>query len=107
LAGRTAARSILGGLHHQYIRRLTTHIVRFYRLPAEAAVRVAPVEGWSLARSRNQRKRRDDQALQIVGIDDLQRRLTMSQVGVRTAVTLIRGSEQMMLAIEPIESPRK
>jgi hypothetical protein len=56
---------------------------------------------------RNQRKRRADQALQIVGIDDLQRRLTMSQVGVRPAVTLIRGSEQVMLAIEPIESLRK
>jgi hypothetical protein len=40
---------ILGGLHHQYVRRLTKHIVRFSRLPAEAAVRVALVEGSSPA----------------------------------------------------------
>jgi hypothetical protein len=56
---------------------------------------------------RNQRTRRADQALQIAGINDLQRRLTMRQVGVQTPVTLIRCTERVILAIEPIESPRK
>ena len=43
----------------------------------------------------------------IAGIDDLQRHLTMSQVGVRTPVTLIRGTEQLTLEIVPSEAQHK
>lgn len=89
---------------------LPRRFVRFYRLPAETAVRVASVEGSSPAASAGIKE--GDVLIRfgespIAGIDDLQRQLTMSQVGVRTPVTVIRGTEQMMLEIEPIEAPRK
>jgi hypothetical protein len=101
LAGRTAAMPILGRLHHQYVCRLTKHIVRFYRLPPEVAEHVAAVEGSSLARTPESKK-----ATLLIsrcrsaGIDDLRRWPTMSQVGVRTRVILIRGRKRVMLAIE-------
>src|SRR5258708_4762301 len=43
----------------------------------------------------------------IAGIDDLQRYLTMSQVGVSRQITAIRGTEQVTLEIVPIEAPRR
>jgi hypothetical protein len=38
---------------------------------------------------------------------DLQRHLTMSQVGVRTPVAVIRGTEQMTLEVVPAEAAHK
>ena len=43
----------------------------------------------------------------IAGIDDLQRHLTMSQVGVRTPVAVIRGTEQLTLEVVPAEAAHK
>ena len=43
----------------------------------------------------------------IAGIDDLQRHLTMSHVGVHTPVTVIRGTEQLTLEIVPSEAAHK
>jgi S1-C subfamily serine protease len=89
---------------------LPRRFVRFYRLPAETAVRVASVETSSPAASGGIKE--GDLLIRfgespIAGIDDLQRQLTMSQVGVRTPVTVIRGTEQMTLEIEPIEAPHR
>jgi S1-C subfamily serine protease len=84
--------------------------VRFYRLPAETAVRVASVEANSPAALGGVQE--GDQIVRlgetpIAGIDDLQRHLTMSQVGVRTPITVIRGTEQLTLEIIPSEAAHK
>ena len=89
---------------------LPRRFVRFYRLPAESAVRVASVEPNSPAAQAGVNE--GDQIVRlgespIAGIDDLQRQLTMSQVGVRMPVTLIRGTEQLTLEITPTEAPPK
>jgi serine protease Do len=79
-------------------------------LPGETAVRVASVEPNSPAAIGGIKE--GDQIVRIgetpiAGIDDLQRHLTMSQVGVRTAVALIRGTEQLTLEIVPSEAAHK
>jgi S1-C subfamily serine protease len=89
---------------------LPRRFVRFYRLPAETAVRVASVEANSPAAQAGIKE--GDQIVSlgetpIAGIDDLQRQLTMSQVGVRLPVTLIRGTEQLTLEITPTEAAPK
>src|SRR5260370_20071603 len=89
---------------------LPRRFVRFYRLPAETAVRVASVEANSPAarggiKEGDQIVRIGDNA--IAGIDDLQRHLTMSQVGVRTPVTVIRGTEQLTIEIVPSEAAHR
>jgi S1-C subfamily serine protease len=89
---------------------LPRRFVRFYRLPAETAVRVASVEAGSPAALGAIKEgdvviRLGDSP--IAGIDDLQRQLTTTQVGTRTPITVIRGTEQLMLEIVPIEAPRR
>lgn len=89
---------------------LPRRFVRFYRLPAETAVRVASVESGSPAAAAGIKE--GDLVIRIAdspiaGIDDLQRHLTMSQVGVRAPITVIRATEQMTLEIIPIETPRR
>jgi S1-C subfamily serine protease len=89
---------------------LPRRFVRFYRLPAETAVRVASIEAGSPAalggiKTGDLVIRLGDSP--IAGIDDLQRQLTMSQVGKRTPIAVIRGTEQMTLEIVPIEAPRR
>ncbi|MHB8329371.1 MAG: S1C family serine protease, partial [Acidimicrobiales bacterium] len=89
---------------------LPRRFVRFYRLPAETAVRVASVEANSPAALGGIKE--GDLVIRlgdtpIAGIDDLQRDLTMSVVGVRTPVTVIRGTEQITLEILAIETPRE
>jgi S1-C subfamily serine protease len=89
---------------------LPRRFVRFYRLPAETAVRVAAVETNSPAALGGIKEgdlliRLGDSP--ISGIDDLQRHLTMSQVGIRTPVSLIRGTEQLTLEIIPAEAAHK
>ena len=84
--------------------------MRFYRLPAETAVRVASVEADSPAARAGIKEgdlviRLGDSP--IAGIDDLQRYLTMSQVGIRTPVAVIRGTEQLTLEIVAVEAPHK
>ncbi len=89
---------------------LPRRFVRFYRLPAETAVRVASVEAGSPSALGGIRQgdlvvRLGD--LPIAGIDDLQRHLTMSKVGMRTPVAVIRGTEQLTLELIPAEAARK
>ena len=84
--------------------------MRCYRLPAETAVRVAAVEADSPAALGGIKEGDLVIALgdsPIAGIDDLQRYLTMSQVGIRTPVAVIRGTEQLTLEIVAIEAPPK
>src|SRR6266850_3627552 len=87
---------------------LPRRFVRFYRLPAETAVRVAAVEADSPASLSGIKEgdlliRLGDSP--IAGIDDLQRYLTMSQVGIRTPVSLIRGTEKLTVEIIAVEAP--
>ncbi len=86
---------------------LPRRFVRFYRLPAETAVRVASVEADSPAMLAGIKE--GDLVIRvgdspIAGIDDLQRYLTVSQVGVRTPVSIIRGTDQLTLEIVPVEA---
>ena len=79
-------------------------------LPSATAVRVAAAEADSPAALAGIKEadlviRLGDSP--IAGIDDLQRYLTMSQVGIRTPVSLIRGTEQLTLEIVAIEAPHK
>jgi S1-C subfamily serine protease len=89
---------------------LPRRFVRFYRLLAETAVRVAAIDAESPAALGGLKE--GDLVIRIgetaiAGIDDLQRYLTMSQVGASRQVTVIRGTEQVTLEIVPIEAPRK
>ncbi|MDO8432586.1 MAG: trypsin-like peptidase domain-containing protein [Candidatus Binatus sp.] len=89
---------------------LPRRFVRFYRLPADTAVRVAAVETDSPAALAGIKEadlviRLGDTT--IAGIDDLQRYLTMSQVGIRTPVALIRGTERLTLELVPVEAAAK
>ena len=89
---------------------LPRRFVRFYRLPAETAVRVASVEANSPAALGGIKEgdlliRLGDTA--IAGIDDLQRQLTMSLVGVRTPVSVIRGTERLTLEILMTEAAHR
>lgn len=102
------SRSYLGIAGHNV--ELPRRFVRFYRLPAETAVRVASVEADSPAARGGIREgdlliRLGDTA--IAGIDDLQRQLTMSLVGVRTPVDVIRGTERLTLEIVMAEAARR
>ncbi|MFZ1888537.1 MAG: trypsin-like peptidase domain-containing protein [Candidatus Binataceae bacterium] len=102
------SRSYLGIAGHNV--ELPRRFVRFYRLPAETAVRVASVEADSPA-ARGGIKEGDllirlgDSP--IAGIDDLQRHLTMNLVGVRTQVTMIRGTERLTVEIVLGEATHK
>ncbi len=102
------SRSYLGIAGHNV--ELPRRFVRFYRLSAETAVRVASVEANSPAALGGIKEgdlliRLGDTA--IAGIDDLQRQLTMSLVGVRTPVTVIRGTERLTLEILMTEAAHR
>jgi S1-C subfamily serine protease len=89
---------------------LPRRFVRFYRLPAETAVRVASVEADSPAALGGIKE--GDLLIRvgetsIAGIDDLQRQLAMNQVATRTPISVIRGTEQLTLEIVPVEAARK
>jgi S1-C subfamily serine protease len=102
------SRSYLGIAGHNV--ELPRRFVRFYRLPAETAVRVASVEADSPA-ARGGIKEGDllirlgDSP--IASIDDLQRHLTMNLVGVRTQVTMIRGTERLTVEVVLGEAAHK
>ncbi len=102
------SRSYLGIAGHNV--ELPRRFVRFYRLPAETAVRVASVEADSPA-ARGGIKEGDLLIrlgdIAIAGIDDLQRQLTMSLVGMRTPVDVIRGTERLTLEIVMAEAARR
>ena len=84
--------------------------VRFYQLPVETGVLVISTEERSPARRAGLREgdvivAYDDQP--VAGIDDLQRLLTQQRVGVRSPLTILRGTERLVLDIVPEESRRQ
>ena len=96
----------LGGQNIQLHRRL----VRFYRLPNETGILVVSVETNSPAQRAGLLKGDviigfDNQT--IAGIDDLHRLLTEEKVGKQTTLTLVRGTEKLLLDIVPGESKRR
>jgi S1-C subfamily serine protease len=83
---------------------LHRRIVRFHNLPVESGVRVEAVQPDSPAMRAG--LRRGDvivgfSGLPVAGIDHLHRVLTDEQVGVRSSLTIIRGTEKLALEIVP------
>jgi len=82
--------------------------VRFHHLPAESGVLVVSIEERSPAQKSGLSEGDVIVAFDghsIAGIDDLHRALTEEKVGVKTSMTIIRSSEQLVLDIFPEESP--
>jgi S1-C subfamily serine protease len=86
---------------------LHRRVVRFHRLPVEQGVLVVSVEGNSPAEKAGLRE--GDlivgyAAQPVSGIDDLHRLLTDERLGVRSQVTILRGTEKQLMWIVPEES---
>ena len=86
---------------------LHRRVVRFHRLPVEQGVLVVSVEGNSPAEKAGLRE--GDlivgyAAQPVSGIDDLHRLLTDERLGVRSQVTILRGTEKQLVWIVPEES---
>jgi S1-C subfamily serine protease len=82
-------------------------VVRFYSLARETGVVVVGVEDHSPARTAGLRDGDVIVALDdkpVAGVDDLHRLLTDAQVGARCALTAIRHTERLTLAIFPEEA---
>lgn len=84
--------------------RLPRGLVRFYNLPVESGILVISIEENSPAKRAGLREGDvivgfDDHP--IADIDDLHGLLTEKRVGVRSALTIIRSSERMVLDIVP------
>jgi len=89
---------------------LLRRFVRFFRLPVESGVLVASVEERSPAKRAGLVRGDVIVAFNdepVAGIDDLHRILTDEKVGVKSTVTVIRGTEKVVLAIVPDESKRR
>src|SRR6267378_1190025 len=83
---------------------LPRRIVRYYKLPVESGVLVGAVQTGSPAEQAD--LRRGDVIVEfegkpVGGIDPLHRLLTEAQVGVRSELTIIRGSEKLSIQIVP------
>ena len=86
---------------------LHRRVVRFHRLPVEQGVLVVSVEGNSPAEKAGLRE--GDLIVgyatqPVSGIDDLHRLLTDERLGVRSQVTILRGTEKQLVWIVPEES---
>jgi S1-C subfamily serine protease len=82
-------------------------VVRFYGLPRETGVVVVGIEDRSPARTAGLREGDVIVALDekpVAGVDDLHRLLTDAEVGVRCALTVIRHTDRLILAIFPEEA---
>ena len=89
---------------------LHRRLVRHYGLPSGSGVLVVSVEASSPADRAGLRE--GDVIIEYggtptPGIDDLQRLLIDLHVGVRTPITIVRGTERLMLDVEPRESPAR
>ena len=87
--------------------KIHRRVVRHYNLPVETGMLVAGVEPGSPASRAGLRE--GDLIVEfgghaIAGIDDLHKQLTGGQVGVRSALTVIRHAEKLQLEIVPEES---
>jgi S1-C subfamily serine protease len=86
---------------------LHRRLVRFHNLPVESGVLVVSIEPDSPARQAGLTE--GDVIIgfeqdAIANIDELHRRLTEEQVGIRSTMTVLRGSEKLELQIVPAES---
>ncbi len=86
---------------------LHRRVVRFHRLPVEQGVLVVSVEDNSPAQKAGLQE--GDlivgyAAQAVSGIDDLHRLLTDERLGVRSQVTILRGTEKQLVWIVPEES---
>ena len=82
-------------------------VTRFFQLPVGSGVRIEAVEPGSPAEQAGFQPGDVIVAFKetpIRGIDDLQARLTDREVGVRSAVTILRGVERLDLDVVPQES---
>jgi S1-C subfamily serine protease len=84
-------------------------IARFHRINAAQGILVLGVEAGSPAAAAGLRE--GDLLIGFKGqplssIDDLQRRLMGREIGVESAVSILRGAEKVELRIRPAESPR-
>ena len=87
--------------------KIHRRLVRFYNLPNETGMLVIGVEPGSPAAHAGLREgdivvEFNGQA--IAGIDDLHKLLTGEQVGVRSPIVILRGTEKLQLEIVPLES---
>ncbi|MGD0745552.1 MAG: trypsin-like peptidase domain-containing protein [Verrucomicrobiota bacterium] len=87
--------------------KIHRRLVRFYNLPNETAMLVISVEPGSPAGRAGLRE--GDMIVEyggqpITGIDDLHKLLTGEQVGVRSTIVALRGTEKLRLEIVPAES---
>ena len=87
--------------------KIHRRLVRFYNLPNETGMLVIGVEPGSPAARAGLRE--GDIVVEfagqaIAGIDDLHKLLTGEQVGVRSSVVVLRGTEKLSLEIVPLES---
>jgi S1-C subfamily serine protease len=99
------ARGIIGvaGQNLQMPRRLA----RYHRLAAESAVLVTAVEPGSPADKAGLRERDLIVAFgtsPVRGVDDLQRLLADAPIGALVPLRVIRGGEQLILEVRPVES---
>ena len=83
---------------------LPTRVVRFHNLPVPRGLLVVAVEPRGPAE--RARLRPGDIIIEFAGVavggvDDLQRLLTEQQVGVGVSLTILRGTEKMVLGITP------
>lgn len=86
---------------------LPRRLMRYHNLPVESGVLVLSTEENSPAKRADLRE--GDVIVSyagqpIAGIDDLHRLLTEEEIGLRTAVTVIRRSEKLVLSVVPEES---
>ncbi len=84
-------------------------VVRFYGLARETGVVVVGIEGDERSPARTAGLREGDVIVAldekpVAGVDDLHRWLTDAQVGARCALTVIRHTERLVLAIFPEEA---
>jgi len=87
--------------------KIHRRLVRFYNLPNETGMLVIGVEPGSPAARAGLRE--GDIVVEfngqvITGIDDLHKLLTGEQVGVRSPIVILRGTEKLQLEIVPLES---
>ena len=87
--------------------KIHRRLVRFYNLPNETGMLVIGVEPGSPASHAGLRE--GDMIVEyggqaITGIDDLHKLLTGAQVGVRSPLVVLRGTEKLSLEIVPLES---
>jgi S1-C subfamily serine protease len=86
---------------------LHRRIVRFYDLPRETGVIVLGSENGSPAQKARLREGDVIVAFRgqaVAGVDDLHRVLTEAEVGIRSSLTVLRGTERLELQIIPAES---